>query len=54
MPEPTPNPPKVERAPNMSSDNIVEAVLRLITDKSRTSRDIQITLGRAGSIFPGQ
>ena len=47
VPEPAPKPPKVERAPNMSSDNIVEAVLRLITDKSRTSRDIQITLGKS-------
>ena len=47
VPEPAPNTPKVERAPNMSSDNIVEAVLRLITDKSRTSRDIQITLGKS-------
>ena len=47
VPETAPNPPKVERAPNMSSDNIVEAVLRLITDKSRTSRDIQITLGKS-------
>ena len=47
VPEPAPNPPKVERAPNMSSDNIVEAVVRLITDKSRTSRDIQITLGKS-------
>ena len=47
VPEPVPNPPKAERAPNMSSDNIVEAVLRLITDKSRTSRDIQITLGKS-------
>ena len=47
VPEPAPNPPKIERAPNMSSDNIVEAVLRLITDKSRTSRDIQITLGKS-------
>ena len=47
VPDPAPNPPKVERAPNMSSDNIVEAVLRLITDKSRTSRDIQITLGKS-------
>ena len=47
VPEPAPTPPKVERAPNMSSDNIVEAVLRLITDKSRTSRDIQITLGKS-------
>ncbi len=47
MPEQAPNPPRVERAPNMSSDNIVEAVLRLITDRSRTSRDIQITLGKS-------
>lgn len=47
VPEPAPNTPKVERVPNMSSDNIVEAVLRLITDKSRTSRDIQITLGKS-------
>ena len=47
VPEPAQNPPKVQRAPNMSSDNIVEAVLRLITDKSRTSRDIQITLGKS-------
>ena len=47
VPEQVPNPPKVERAPNMSSDNIVEAVLRLITNKSRTSRDIQITLGKS-------
>ena len=47
VPEQAPNPPRVERAPNMSSDNIVEAVLRLITDKSRTSRDIQITLGKS-------
>ena len=47
VPEQVPNPPRVERAPNMSSDNIVEAVLRLITDRSRTSRDIQITLGKS-------
>jgi DNA-binding HxlR family transcriptional regulator len=47
VPEPAPNPPRVERTPNMSSDNIVETVLRLITDKSRTSRDIQITLGKS-------
>ena len=31
----------------MSSGDIVEAVLRLITDRSRTSRDIQITLGKS-------
>ncbi len=47
VPEQAPNPPRVERVPNMSSDNIVEAVLRLITDRSRTSRDIQITLGKS-------
>ena len=47
VPEQAPHPPRVERAPNMSSDNIVEAVLRLITDRSRTSRDIQITLGKS-------
>ena len=47
VPEQAPNAPRVERAPNMSSDNIVEAVLRLITDRSRTSRDIQITLGKS-------
>ena len=38
---------RVERTPNMSSGDIVEAVLRLITDRSRTSRDIQITLGKS-------
>ena len=47
VPEQVPTPPRVERTPNMSSDNIVEAVLRLITDRSRTSRDIQITLGKS-------
>ena len=47
VPEQAPSPPRLERAPNMSSDNIVEAVLRLITDRSRTSRDIQITLGKS-------
>ena len=47
MPEQVPAPPRMERTPNMSSDNIVEAVLRLITDRSRTSRDIQITLGKS-------
>ena len=38
---------RVERTPNMSSGDIVEAVLRLITDRSHTSRDIQITLGKS-------
>jgi len=35
------------RAPNMGYQNATEYVLRLITDKSMTSRDIQITLGRS-------
>ena len=47
MPEQVPVPVRVERTPNMSSGDIVEAVLRLITDRSRTSRDIQITLGKS-------
>ena len=47
MPEQVPVPATVEKTPNMSSGDIVEAVLRLITDRSRTSRDIQITLGKS-------
>jgi len=47
MPEQVPVPARVERTPNMSSGDIVETVLRLITDRSRTSRDIQITLGKS-------
>ena len=47
VPKTEPAPAQVTRAPNMSSDNIVEAVLKLIIDKSRTSRDIQITLGKS-------
>ena len=47
VPEQVLVPARVERAPNMSSGDIVEAVLRLITDRSRTSRDIQITLGKS-------
>ena len=47
MPEQVPVPATVEKTPNMSSGDIVEAVLRLITNKSRTSRDIQITLGKS-------
>ena len=35
------------RAPNMGFDDVVEIVLGLITDKSMTSRDIQVTLGRS-------
>ena len=47
VPEQVPVSARVERTPNMSSGDIVEAVLRLITDRSRTSRDIQITLGKS-------
>ena len=47
MPEQIPVQVRMERTPNMSSGDIVEAVLRLITDRSRTSRDIQITLGKS-------
>ena len=47
VPEQVPVPATVEKTPNMSSGDIVEAVLRLITNKSRTSRDIQITLGKS-------
>ena len=47
VPEQVPIPARVERTPNMSSGDIVETVLRLITDRSRTSRDIQITLGKS-------
>ena len=35
------------RAPNMGYQNATEYVLRLITGKPMTSRDIQITLGRS-------
>ena len=35
------------RAPNMGFNDVVETVLGLITDKSMTSRDIQVTLGRS-------
>jgi CRP-like cAMP-binding protein len=55
IPTPHPNvvkttPKPVEsrrRAPNMGFDDVVETVLGLITDKSMTSRDIQVTLGRS-------
>ena len=55
VPAPRPNvvkqtPKPVEsrrRAPNMGFDDVVETVLGLITDKSMTSRDIQVTLGRS-------
>ena len=51
VPEQVQAPVRVERTPNMSSGDIVEAVLRLITDRSRTSRDIQITLGKSLSLI---
>ena len=35
-----------ERMPNLGYGDVVSHVLRLITDKSMTSRDIQITIGR--------
>ncbi len=38
---------QAQRLPNMSTNNAVEYVLHLITDKTMTSRDIQITLGRS-------
>ena len=47
VPEQVSVPVRIERTPNMSSGDIVEAVLRLITDRSHTSRDIQITLGKS-------
>ena len=55
VPTPRPNivksaPKPVEsrrRTPNMGFDDVVETVLGLITDKSMTSRDIQVTLGRS-------
>ena len=47
VPAQAPSTTAVEKTPNMSSGDIVEAVLRLITDRSRTSRDIQITLGKS-------
>ena len=47
VPEQIPVMTRVERTPNMSSGDIVETVLRLITERSRTSRDIQITLGKS-------
>jgi len=39
--------PQEQRAPNMGYQNATDYVLRLITSKSMTSRDIQITLGRS-------
>ena len=38
---------QIQRAPNMGYQNATDHVLRLITDKPMTSRDIQITLGRS-------
>jgi len=39
--------PQEQRAPNMGYQNATDYVLRLITNKPMTSRDIQITLGRS-------
>ena len=38
---------QTQRTPNLGHDDAIKAVLGLITDKSRTSRDIQITLGKS-------
>jgi len=38
--------PKITRLPNMGQNNTMDYVLGLITEKSMTSHDIQITLGR--------
>ena len=40
-------PVEAPRAPNMGYQNATEYVLRLITDRPMTSRDIQMTLGRS-------
>ena len=46
--KPAPKPVESRRrAPNMGFDDVIETVLGLITDKSMTSRDIQVTLGRS-------
>ena len=46
-PKSVPMIPQPRRTPNMSLDNTVEVVLGLITDRTMTSRDIQITLGKS-------
>ena len=46
--KPTPKPVEPRRrTPNMGFGDVIETVLGLITDKSMTSRDIQVTLGRS-------
>ncbi len=42
-----PQPQKQEIVPSSGPADITDHVLRLITDKSMTSRDIQITIGRS-------
>ena len=42
-----PKPQKQEIVPSSGPSDITDHVLRLITDKSMTSRDIQITIGRS-------
>jgi len=39
--------PQEQRVPNMGYQNATDYVLKLITSKPMTSRDIQITLGRS-------
>ena len=39
------------RMPNLGYDDVINRVLRLITDHSMTSRDIQITIGRVPKII---
>lgn len=38
--------PKKQRLPNLNSGDMMDRILGLITEKSMTSHDIQITLGR--------
>jgi len=40
-------PPRAQRLPNMAPNSAADYVLQLITNKSMTSRDIQVTLGRS-------
>ena len=42
-----PKPIQAQRVPNMEYSDAIDFVLGLITNKSLTSRDIQITLGRS-------
>ena len=46
-PKSVPTTSQPRRSPNMGFDNTLEVVLGLITEKSMTSRDIQVTLGKS-------